>query len=135
MERLEELTVKRDGELEEAELGVKEQLSSVDEPSERQDLKLYWYSQIKMEEERSNNIWEKKRCHFLWNFQTKHAMRDYENKPSGSKPKQFVRNKFQPNKQNNHDGHNYHNLFNKRKISNNYNNKNFHPRYSFRKNR
>ena len=69
MERLEELAVKHDGELEEAELDVKEQLSSVDEPSERQDLKQYWYSQIKVEEERSNDIWEKNDS-FLWNYQT-----------------------------------------------------------------
>ena len=133
MERLEELAVKHDGELEEAELDVKEQLSSVDEPSERQDLKQYWYSQIKVEEERSNDIWEKKRQFFV-ELPNK-SMKDNENEPSGSKPKQFVRNKFQLNKQNDHDGHNYHNTLNKRNISNNYNNRNFHPRYSFRKNR
>ena len=66
IERLNEQVEKHSEALESADLDIKEHISEQDEPTMRQFVKEQWYSLIKTEQERSDEIWANKKSFFQY---------------------------------------------------------------------
>ena len=135
IERLEEMVEKHRNELENAELEVKEQLSTIDDPSHRQYLKESWYSQIRDEKEKSNRIWESKK-QFLDKLPQLKAddgkqRNDSHQRPTATRPYPFKRT----NNFNRRPNNTAHSSFDYRSNQQNRYNGNFRQTFNFRHNR